>query len=300
MAVMSVGDKEALLRRFHESIRAMWASQEWVRLSAIAGLGSGYSATNKLLIWAQASERGWEDSGPVAGYRVAQANGFQVRRGEEGLLIVAPVTRRDPTQPDAPPRVVGFRGVKVFSLLHQCDGPALPSTPSPTTLDDANAPEMVGPIGAWLASRGFDLRFVEFADPGLYGLTDFADHSVAVRAGLPPAGTALVLAHEAAHVILHDPRDPQCPTDTRLRECEAESAAHLTLGLCGLDTSAHSSAYVAAWVNGVGDAGLIASIAHVFRAAEIILGALNNPPSLAITPQTHDGQITPEADLVLT
>ncbi len=300
MAVMSIADKEALLHRFHESIRAMWNSQEWVRLSAIAGLGAGYSATNRLLIWAQAAERGWADAGPVAGYRVAAANGFQVRRGESGLLIVAPVTRRDPEQPDAPPRVVGFRGVKVFSLVHQCDGPPLPSTPSPSALDDANAPEMVGPIGAWLASRGFDLRFVEFADPELYGLTDFADHSVAVRAGLPPAGQALVLAHEAAHVILHDPSDPACPTDTRLRECEAESAAHLSLGLCGLDTSAHSSAYVASWVNGVGDAGLIASTAHVFRAAEIILGALRGPPSQAGTSQAQHRPITPEADLVLT
>ncbi|MGH9132027.1 MAG: hypothetical protein ACRDWV_10245, partial [Acidimicrobiales bacterium] len=65
-------------------------------------------------------------------------------------------------------------------------------------------------------------------------------------------------------------------------------------------TSAHSTTYVATWVKGVGNAGLIASTAHVFRAAEVILSVLQSPPTIAVTPQIHNGAMNPEPELALT
>ena len=113
-----------------------------------------YSFNNTLLLLAQKPE-----ASQVAGYTLWQQLGRQVAKGEKGLVILAPVTRRindettEETQPGGsrgsarpvagpveqrtvergPRRVVGFRPAYVWDVS-QTTGDPLPQPPMPRLL----------------------------------------------------------------------------------------------------------------------------------------------------------------------
>ena len=102
---------------------------------AVAARFHTYSPNNVLLIAAQRP-----DATRVAGYRAWAQLGREVRKGEHGIAILAPVTpgprdgrppapataRPTPSQAPATARVLrGFRVTYVFDIS-QTDGPALP------------------------------------------------------------------------------------------------------------------------------------------------------------------------------
>src|SRR5665647_932973 len=86
------------LEAFHATLSAqvlsLTTSQAWTAWLGTAARFHHYSTLNTVAIWAQRS-----DATQVAGYRVWQSMGRQVRKGEQGIQILAPVTRR-PDQPD--------------------------------------------------------------------------------------------------------------------------------------------------------------------------------------------------------
>jgi hypothetical protein len=145
----------------------------------------------------------------------------------------------------------GFRVAHVFDIS-QTDGPALPDV-LPNLLEGA------APLGVWadlldqVEAAGFTFNYTDHASLGpANGLTHFAERTVVVRDDLPDAQRVKTLAHELAHVRLHDPADPSTPTDlTRARaEVEAESVAHVVCAAHGLATDAYTVPYVAGWAGG--------------------------------------------------
>src|SRR5450759_2975392 len=88
------------LEAFHATLSAqvlsLTTSQAWTAWLGTAARFHHYSTLNTVAIWAQRS-----DATQVAGYRVWQSMGRQVRKGEQGIQILAPVTRRpDQDGPD--------------------------------------------------------------------------------------------------------------------------------------------------------------------------------------------------------
>ena len=118
------------MERLHEQLQAslheLVTSEDWQQALAVAARFHDYSFANTQLIWAQSLARGVTPS-RVAGYRTWQQLGRQVRRGESGLQILTPVTRKVTPEngEDEERRVVGFRVVHVFDLA-QTDGEPLP------------------------------------------------------------------------------------------------------------------------------------------------------------------------------
>jgi hypothetical protein len=68
-------------------VRALVESDEWRAMLAMAARLHNYSWRNCLLILQQKP-----DATRVAGYRTWQSLGRQVRRGERGIAVLAPVT----------------------------------------------------------------------------------------------------------------------------------------------------------------------------------------------------------------
>ena len=62
------------------------------------------------------------------------------------------------------------------------------------------------------------------------------------------------LAHELAHVLMHDPKDEDARQHRGVREVEAESVALMVGAAHGLDTSGYTIPYVAGWASSVKDA----------------------------------------------
>jgi antirestriction protein ArdC len=72
-----------------------------------------------------------------------------------------------------------------------------------------------------------------------------------VRDDVDDAQACKTLAHELAHVMLHETESGMVGADCRGRkEVEAESVAYVVCNAAGLTTEAYSAAYVARWAGG--------------------------------------------------
>src|SRR5438552_17220739 len=88
--------------QLQEGVRALTTSEDWQHALAFAARFHSYSFGNALLIACQRP-----DATLVAGYAKWHELGRQVRRGEHGIAILAPiVVRRDAENDDEPGRAV--------------------------------------------------------------------------------------------------------------------------------------------------------------------------------------------------
>ena len=314
---MSPEQRAARLAEVHEqlaeAVAAAATDAGWRAWLGAAARFREYSPTNQLLILLQRP-----GASRVAGYRVWQGLGRQVRKGERGITILAPVRRRatttsttaegsestapDGTVPDgtapaeqstaptdeqgagrAARALVGFTAVTVFDLA-QTDGDPLPGPPA-MRLAGGEAP-----AGLWDAlvdlveARGFTVGGQD-PTPAL-GVTRYATCRVDIAPGLSPAMACHVLAHELGHIAA----DHQTRQDVArgVREAEADGIAHLVTTTAGLPGHVTVD-YVTGWTGG--DPAVVrATAARVVTAAAQIIDALHlddtptDPTSTGATP----------------
>tara|TARA_R100001015_G_C4505133_1_gene78493 strand:- start:150 stop:644 length:495 start_codon:yes stop_codon:yes gene_type:complete len=82
---------------------------------------------------------------------------------------------------------------------------------------------------------------------GANGMTDYEARTVAVRENMDPAAQVKTLAHELAHVVMHDPNDEEARQHRGIREVEAESVALMIGAAHGMDTTGYTIPYVSTW-----------------------------------------------------
>jgi len=281
----------ALHDRLAEQVAALHSGEDWRRWLDVAHRFHTYSFNNTLLIWAQRPQ-----ATAVAGFQAWKTLGRQVDKGERGIQILAPVVRRSTTQdpaagiagaergePDpaagaapltgADPaggntasdetgsnsgsrgRVAGYRVTHVWDLS-QTSGEPLATQPLPQLLSGQAPPGLWDSLTRLVAERGFTL---ERGDCGpANGWTDYATRTVRIRVDVDDAQAVKTLAHEAGHVLLHDPthdsagRGKGTSAHCRgVKEVEAESVAYLVAASHGLPTGDYTFAYVTGWAAGV-------------------------------------------------
>lgn len=309
---------QALHTTLAEQVAALRGGQDWQRWLTFAARLPDYSLNNLLLIAAQRPQ-----ATAVAGFGAWKALGRQVDKGEKGIAILAPIIGRTrsvgddvgsvrsgdprsdqprvggPEQPgtamndrDGAGRSVGgFKVAYVFDV-DQTSGPPLPTQPAPQLLAGQ------APAGLWdaLAAQVTDYGFtVGRGDcgPGVNGLTHYGRRTVTVRADVDDGQAVKTLAHELAHVLLHDPAGPAPPAAPSLPatgglapagltsagqcrgrvEVEAESVAYLVAASRGLDTGSYTFAYVAGWASSVDSAAAVTPETVVHQTATRVLSA---------------------------
>jgi len=210
--------------RLTRAVESLVSGEDWQQLLILAGRLHRYSANNCLLIRAQRPDATW-----LAGYRRWQALGRQVRRGEKGVSILAPiVTRRRPVDSDEETEAPGLvRVLRGFTVAHvwdvsQTDGPPLPEV-GPVLLEGDAPAELWDRLASQVVAAGFALRRADCRPAN--GVTDFGGRTVTVRADVDGAQAAKTLAHELAHVLLHDGTENGSGCRGRA-EVEAESVAY--------------------------------------------------------------------------
>jgi antirestriction protein ArdC len=266
-------DAAELHRQLLEEVGRLRSSEEWLRAMVAAARFHDYSLGNWLLLWCQAEQRGATLTRP-AGYRTWQAMGRQVRRGERGYRILAPITRRitrdeDETQ-ETERIVVGFRVVSAFDIS-QTDGEPLPDVGPRLLTGDGDARLLDAAIGM-IEDQGFGFSLGRLRGPN--GQTRPGVRQVVLEETLEGAQLTKTTVHELAHVLLH--------ADTVGLECrgrvevEAEAVAYVVCAASGLDTSGYSVAYVAGWAQGTADPDrtLLATGESIVAAARRILAVL--------------------------
>ena len=205
-----------------------------------------YSLTNQYLIFAQRP-----DATRVMGYRGGQKSGYQVRKGEHGIAIYAPMhfASRETAESlndeiTAAPRI-GFRIAYVFDVS-QVDPLAGTVVNDPVaTASSPDAHRAAEQLKAFLFGHNIELEY-QALQPGLLGYTD----GRRITCGLGQADHVefATLAHETTHVLLHFDRHadgaPGTRSDLTTRETEAEAVTYLLCARLGIDGTDASIDYI--------------------------------------------------------
>ena len=232
----ALGDLEQALARGHSDALKGY-------LKFLSGFHN-YSFRNMMLIFMQNPE-----ASMVAGFKAWQGMGRQVRNGEKGLRILAPMVRNRKTEEsetsthqkqevsdDQQSRVVtGFRLASVFDVS-QTDGDDLPEFGGYF----GDPAENLDRLKDFIASKGIELR-MENPGGGALGISE--NGLIKVHPDLSPADTFAVMVHEVAHELLHK-GDRRKQTTTSIRETEAEAVAFAVCSAVGLEDHFRASDYI--------------------------------------------------------
>ena len=231
-----------------------------------------YSFGNCILI---ASQR--PDATHVAGFHRWKQLGRQVKKGERGIAILAPLIRRRKSESVDEDRggdnrrgnaVFGFRVVHVFDV-RQTEGREL----TQFAAISGEPGDKLGKLEAAIRERGIGVEYADYLH-GALGVSEGG--RIQVLAELAAAEKFSVLAHEFGHELLHRGERRNETTKT-IRETEAEAVAFVVCQACGLDCSTRSSDYIQLYA---GDALLLQeSLDHVQRVSSTILTAIESVPS---------------------
>jgi hypothetical protein len=173
----------------------------------------------------------------VAGFHAWKKHGRFVKKGEIGIVIIAPlVYKKETVENDDNSRNVteinGFKGVYVFDIS-QTDGDELPEFASV----QGDPIRYQKKLGDFISANGITLE---------YSATLQADGiskkgTIVIRSGLSPAQDFSVKIHELAHEFLHHSGEKLSKTQ---KETEAEAVAYVVCQSIGLDTNTAFSDYI--------------------------------------------------------
>lgn len=205
----------------------------------------------------------------VAGYKTWQKLGRQVRKGEKGIVIIAPmVFKRRPADTNTDDEhAIGFRATHVFDVA-QTDGEPLPE-PGQVTGDPQQHTDRLTTL---VRSAGVTLRYATADELG--GAEGVAQGgTMLLQRDLAPAHAFSVLVHEFAHELLHHSGETRRPSKT-VRETEAEAVAYIVGHAIGLENGTAATDYIQLYEGDVKT--LTASLNRIQKAATRILTGLLN------------------------
>jgi antirestriction protein ArdC len=158
-----------------------------------------YSIGNALEALWQCTVRGIE-AGPINTFVGWKQLGRHVRRGEKGIVILAPMVGKkradaEEMDEDATTRLFGFRAAHVFDLS-QTDGEPMPEL---TTIT-GDPKDYTERLERFVMDRNIALDYDAGIAPAK-GLS--SGGKITLLPDLPPAEHFAVLVHETAHELLH-------------------------------------------------------------------------------------------------
>lgn len=259
---------QTALKAMEQGVEGVTTSEGFKRYLSTMAKFHSYSWGNVLLILAQRP-----DATHVAGYKRWQQLGRQVRKGERGIVILAPITRKvgDEDVGETTTITCGFRATHVFDIS-QTDGDALPEPPRAQLIERGTDTGrwLWERLSSWLNSQGVLVDFGDLNGPlgGLYPVTS----RIIIDRRL--AGTdhaTKTLAHECARFVARHTN----ATSREDAETVAEAAAFVICDHYGIDTDEYSFAYVAGWAKD--STVLRRNLAAVQNAAHTVITAMENP-----------------------
>jgi antirestriction protein ArdC len=210
----------------------------------------------------------------VASYKTwKEGLGYQVRGGEVSIKVWAPGHRRkvdqeaeDAEEVDGRPPFFVLGSVFDRSQVDPIPGEAKPlEPPPPGPVDGDSHAWAIEGLESFAATLGYQVRRLSLPE-GNDGFCDYGGRVIGVSESLPPNRQVRALAHEGAHAS-----GIESKTFGRGRaEVIVDCATHIVCARIGLDVSAASVPYVAAWAGE--DGGVIARDAgEIDRIARTIL-----------------------------
>ena len=277
-----------------------------------------YSHRNALLLFEQALMRGVSAS-HFMGYQAWKSAGRQVRKGERGFMVFAPVSRKLYGEEaaaagveDGTSQLVAFRVATVFDIdqtdvIEGQEETALRYVSPIGRLTSAEHEPLLRVLETLPARIGYSLVRYDGTEQKAGGYCNYTRREIGLLRCAPDQ-QAKTLAHELAHAIAHGEADPE--TDgrdgagkgpamkraeiaARNAELQAEGAAYVTCYALGLDTSSYSMPYLRAWCQGETEEErreeVRAQLAAIDRIARRLLAMVEEAQPEAAQPEAAPG-----------
>ena len=263
-------EMEELFKRIDEGVRSVFTSEKYVEYLKFSAKFTDYSANNTMLI-----NRARPDASFVAAYGKWKQLGRQVKKGEAGIPILAPVRYKTnqyveyerPAKDeygnplyneDGTEKMetvaenvsgIAFKKAYVFDVS-QTEGAPIPE-PVEELKGDIDSAKMEAIFKALRKVTGIDIEFEDIRGSAK-GYYNPESKRIAIKTGMSDTQTVKTVFHETAHCLLHDP-DKKIVTAKAPRnekEVQAESTAFIVAEHFGIDTSDYSFPYIATWTKG--------------------------------------------------
>lgn len=244
--------------RLEAGLLAFQTGEEWkTMLKALASnvrrrlSFTRYSFSNQILVWLACPI-----ATSVAGFHTWKRFGRSVKKGERGIVILAPrpwkkeIKHTDGTTEEK--RGLSF-GTEVVFDITQTEGKDLPAVsdfivPVQDVSGFEHTVETLREVALSIEGSpvsAIELRTRSVFDPvGAAGWYAPRTKEIVIMQEGSRAAQFAVLVHEVAHALLHPAGDHH---STPEREVEAESVSFVVCEVLGLDTSKAAFPYVATW-----------------------------------------------------
>jgi len=219
-----------------------------------------YSFRNQLLIWIQKPSATF-----VAGFETWKKRGRYVKKGEKGIMILAPmkITRKN-DEHEEDEEFMLFRPIYVFDIS-QTEGEPIPSIGEyvKTLNGETDLYEKIKAISPFPVTETTDCK-------GADGYYRIKEKDIFIDSKNSTSHKLLTLIHEMGHGLLHADRN-NIPSKA-VREIEAECVGFVTCHALGIDTSENSFGYIASYGRSRSDELIDKSRERINRAVHRILG----------------------------
>lgn len=198
-----------------------------------------YSFNNTMLIAVQCPH-----ASRVAGFKTWQSLGRQVRKGEKGIMILAPIVSKvevenDNGESEMVKMIRRFRAVYVFDIS-QTDGDALPTLSYEPLSGDSHAHYRAA-LEAVARDGGYEVTYCDTGRAG--GSADLVAKHIKIDQDAAPNQQVATLVHEITHT-----RGIDYTSFTREEaEVIVEAVAYIVTASIGLAADARSVAYIGSW-----------------------------------------------------
>lgn len=244
----------ALVESLKQGIGDLMNSQTYKKYLDFCSKLYNYSNNNKLLIFFQNP-----DASYVGSFTFWKANKRYVNRGEKGIMILAPVTKKEmeivsEKRPDGTIKEVEQEVLKIVSFkpTYVFDISQTSGEPIPTILKKLSGKSNESELLIDGIKNICKLPIIEDNQNRLgnaNGAFDPKNNEILYSPKISLNQLAKTLIHEYTHSKLHDKIDDYVINRDRY-EIEAESAAYMVCKHFGLDTSDYSFGYITSWATG--------------------------------------------------
>ena len=280
----------AVMKKLEDGVKELFTSENYQKYLRTMSQFHQYSFNNTLLIALQKP-----DATCVASYTTWQQKFHrQVRKGEKGITIIAPVpvrAKREPvsgepetgteSDPDQKTHLY-FKTATVFDIS-STDGEPLPTIGVDELTGTAEGYKAFMKALATVSPVPF--RFDEI-EGGVKGYYHNVNKEIVIQEGMSELQTLKTCIHEISHAMLHDRDHMKAEGIVKNKqqiEQEAESIAFCVCSRFSLDTSSYSFPYIAAFAGSSEMKDLKASMDTIRKTAGIIIDGIETSLDLQNT-----------------
>jgi len=222
---------ERLEQAFHKWIN----SDDFRSIEKFIRVFHNYSFGNIILIFMQK-----QDATRVAGFNAWKKVNRFVKKGEKGIMVIAPCTytyrkEGDDGVEQVMRGVKGFKPAYVFDIS-QTEGEPVPEEPEVVITDEY---EGLQRIMESVENMGYTIEFYEESH-GEHGYTNKKTKIIHVHNNEATGQQASTIVHEWAHLQVQG-------MDRAEEEIVVQTASYFIMARLGLDTSWYTAQYVQSW-----------------------------------------------------